>query len=225
MLQIISVINWLQAVGFLLVGGWIALESATSTGGVMQVTLGPVSTSGSGAGLGVALGFGLVLLGAPFAYLGAVIEKGRGRGLQTVMSVLAFFAFPVGTAFSLFTLYALWFSPLSARFEGGAARSTASRRASGERSDAALDEVDADAIDDAWPEDEPAYAYARRMADAGMRAGALRARLRQGGVDPDDVETLLGAVGLVRPGAERARPTARRAATPGPRTRPPAKRR
>lgn len=225
MLQIISVINWLQGVVFILIGGWIALESATSTGGVARITLGPVSTSGSGPGLGVALGLGLVLLGVLFAYLGTVLEKGRGRGLQTAISVLAFFAFPVGTAFSVFTLYALWFSPLSARFEGGSARTNASRRASGERSDAALDEVEADTIDDAWPEDEPAYAYARRMADAGMRTGALRARLRNGGVEPDDVETLLGAVGLVRPGAERARPEARRASVPSPRTRPPTKRR
>ncbi|MCC6332705.1 MAG: hypothetical protein IT380_01805 [Myxococcales bacterium] len=193
MLRIVSLLNWLQAI-FLFIGcAWFALMSA--------------GTNAGGFGLLVALG-GL-LLALPFAYLGAVLEKGRGRGLQTALSVLAFFAFPVGTLFSVFSLYAIWFSPLSARFEGRGAPQRSRRRDRSERVDELLDEVDADLIDDDWPEDEPAYAYARRMADAGLRAGALRARLANGGVSPDDIETLLGAVGLVRPGAQRARPAAR----------------
>lgn len=202
MLQIVSALNWVQAVILFIFGGYIAMSG--------------LGTNGSTFGLFVALG--CFLLGAPFAYLGTVIEKGRGRGLQTAFAVLAFFAFPVGTLFSVFSLYAIWFSPLSERFEAGGA---APRRvkARDARVDSALAEADEDEIDDDWPEDEPAYAYARRMADAGMRAGALRARLRNGGVDPDDVETLLGAVGLVRPGGERAQRDARPAA-PARRPRP-----
>lgn len=92
--------------------------------------------------------------------------------------------------FGVFALYVIWFSEARTRFEAAAAEAPPP-----EASDADIDE--------AWSEGESPYAYARRMADAGLRVGRLRARLEEGGLAPDEVETLLGAVGL---GTERGPP-------------------
>jgi hypothetical protein len=64
----------------------------------------------------------LVLAGvSPFlaahSYIGATIEKGAGRGLQTVFAVLSLFAFPIGTLFGLYALYFCWFGESARSFE------------------------------------------------------------------------------------------------------------
>lgn len=186
MLRLLSALNWVQAALLVVVGVWFALMTLTAGAGPFGV---------------VVLVFCLALA-VPFAYLGAVIDKGRGRGLQTALAALALLAFPVGTLFGALSLYAVWFSEARLRFEGGPV------------TEAPEDEV----IDDAWPEGESPYAYARRMADAGLRAGALRARLEERGLAPDEVETLLGAVGLAPQVPERGHTAAPRlpsATSPG----------
>lgn len=182
MLRILSVLNWVQAALLVVVGVWFAL---------MTMTVG-------------AHPYGIVVLllclavAWPFAYLGAVIEKGRGRGLQTALAVLALTAFPLGTLFGAFTLYAVWFSDARTRFGAG----TADEPADEALPDAARPGApDDDGFDDAWPEGESPYAYAHRMVDAGLRGSALRARLEERGLAPDEVELLLRAVGQVGRGA------------------------
>lgn len=196
-LQLISALNWLQVVAFVAV---------------------PVAAAVLGVPLEAVLLFGLVCLplAAPFLYLALVIEKGRGRVLQSVFSGLMLLAFPVGTAISAFTLYVLWFSEHKQLFDDVAA-------GYGPPPDDARDQGAED--DDGGVEETP-YAFARRLADEGKRPDVVRQRLLARGLDADEVETLLGAVGLTRPGS---RPPPRAAARPSkarpPPSRPPPRRR
>lgn len=195
-LQVISALNWLQVV---------ALVAA------------PVGAAVLGAPFEAVLLFGAVCLpfAAPFLYLALVIEKGRGRVLQSVLSGLMLLAFPVGTLISAFTLYVLWFSEHRQLFDDVAA-------GYGPPSDDAPAPVDED--DDGGIEETP-YAFARRLADQGQRPDVVRQRLLARGLDADEVETLLGAVGLTRPGSRPpSRASARTSKARAPTSRPPPRR-
>lgn len=198
MLRLLSALNWVQAALLAVVGVWFAL-----------VTL-SVGANPFGAVVLVLC----LALAAPFAYLGVVVDQGRGRGLQTALSVLALLAFPLGTLFGAVSLYVVWFSEAKTRFDAGAAVAEAADAADAADAPDAPDAADAadaatpgEAADggvvDAWPEGESPYAFARRLADAGVPPAELRAQLQSRGLAPDEVETLLRAVGLARPGTER----------------------
>lgn len=100
-LQLVSALNWVQAVLLLAIPGGVAV-------------------------FGLPLEFVLVLfvlfllLAAPFVYLALVIDKGRGRVLQTIVSGVMVAAFPVGTLLSTW-LYVVWISDHRHRFEEVAA--------------------------------------------------------------------------------------------------------
>lgn len=67
MLRLVSALNWVHATLLVVVGAWFALMTFSSDASPFGIVV-------------LVLCFALA---APFAYLGAVIEKGRGRGLQT----------------------------------------------------------------------------------------------------------------------------------------------
>lgn len=121
----------------------------------------------------------LLLVSLPHVYLGLNIEKGKGRTLQTIFAVLSLLNFPLGTAFGVFALMTVWSAGNAELFEGGPK--------------SYVDELpDVDPVD----LDESPYAMAKRLKESGLRAGSIRTRLNMRGLPDDEIETVLGALGL-----------------------------
>ena len=142
----------------------------------------------------------LLLVALPHVYLGLNIEKGRGRTLQTIFAVLSLLNFPLGTAFGVFALMTVWSSANAELFEDGPK--------------SYVDELpDVDQVD----LDESPYAMAKRLKESGLRAGSIRTRLNMRGLQDDEIETVLGALGLstsARAPAPARRPSAKPARAP-----------
>jgi hypothetical protein len=167
-LELLSALNWCMAILYVFVA-------------VLAVGVFPLPPTSAATLCGVSL-----LLAVPFGWLGAVVEKGRGRGFQTAVSIVSLFNFPIGTVFGAYALWVCWASDHRARFEAGAASDLPPSRAGAGDAD---DEV---TVPQARPEESP-YAYAQRLKRSGLSASAIRQRLTQRGLDREEIETLLGA--------------------------------
>jgi hypothetical protein len=90
-LELLSALNWIMVVFYVGIGLFFGMVGSNTPP------------------LFLAIAFSVVaLFAAPHVYLGLVIEKGRGRVLQTVLGVLSLFNFPIGTAFGAFALFVCW---------------------------------------------------------------------------------------------------------------------
>ena len=180
-LQLTSALNWINAI-FLVFAG------------LVFVMLGNLSVP-AGALLMVAV----LLFAAPFAWLGSVIEKGRGRTLQTVFSVLSLFNFPIGTVCAVISLWAVWGSEHARIFEEGGAP---------EADEEVFEAPERDAPADGLSP----FDFARQLAKRGLGPEVIATRLRARGLPRDEIETVLNALRPRSAGAAPARPRpARRA--------------
>lgn len=176
----------------------IQLLSAAHWGSVFLMVAGPLVFMILGAPIQALLPVVAVclLLAAPHLYLALNVEKGRGRGLETVLSVLSLFAFPIGTITGALGLWVCWFGETRALFDD-----PSSALAQG-RNDVPP-----------YREGETAWAYGSRLKTAGYDAEEIGLGLGDAGFDTDEVETTLGALQLTLKAGARRRPTA----TPAPR--------
>jgi hypothetical protein len=99
-LELLSALNWIMVVFYVGVGAFFAFVGGNTPAPVIAIALTVVA-----------------LLSAPHVYLGLVIEKGRGRVLQTVMAVLSLLNLPCGTLFGAFALWVCWGSSHVALFD------------------------------------------------------------------------------------------------------------
>lgn len=162
----------------------IQLLSAAHWGSVFLMVAGPLVFVILGAPLEAVLPIlaVLLLLAAPHLYLALNIEKGRGRGLETVLSVLSLFAFPIGTFTGALGLWVCWFGETRALFD---------------------DPSSAASVNDGpdlppYREGETAWAYGSRLKAAGFDAQEIAQGLEAAEFDDDAVETTLGALQLGR---------------------------
>ena len=161
----------------------IQLLSAAHWGSVFLMVAGPLVFMLLGAPLEAVLPIVavLLLLAAPHLYLALNIEKGRGRGLETVLSVLSLFAFPIGTFTGALGLWVCWFGETRALFD--------------DPSSAASPMNDGPDLPP-YREGETAWAYGSRLKAAGFDAQEIAQGLEDADFDADAVETTLGALQL-----------------------------
>ncbi len=136
-----------------------------------------------------------LLLAAPHLYLALNVEKGRGRGLETVLSVLSLGAFPIGTFTGALGLWVCWFGETRALFDDPSSAESPMN----------------DGPDlPPYREGETAWTYGSRLKAAGFDAQEIAQGLQDAEFDDDAVETTLGALQLGRknrpPGVRRASP-------------------
>ncbi len=131
-----------------------------------------------------------LLLAAPHVYLALRIERGAGRGLQSVLAVVSMLYFPLGTAFGLFALWVLWFSEHRAIFDDAALADVVKFSA---------DPQGAPAESDSNRTKETDFEYAHRLADGGRSPEWIYARLKQRGLDGEEIVLLFEALHLKLP--------------------------
>jgi hypothetical protein len=134
----------------------------------------------------LAIAGGVVLIAGPHAYLGYVIDKGRGRTLQTIFAVLNLGNFPVGTIFGAFALYTVWGEGNRELFENPPDDDSGPKPPPPEFSD------EADALE--MEEGETARAFSLRLREAGAPVGQLRARLEEQGLDFEAIDIVLSSL-------------------------------
>lgn len=185
-LQLLSALNWVFAVLYLVAFLFVLLMSSMAPSVPVLLLLGS--------------GLVLALFAAPHVYLALNVERGRGRILQTVLAVFSLLNFPLGSAFGIFAIWAVWAGPSAPVFEDPSL------------ADARHDDVqEADEGEGEADEDdgsESPYAYARRLRDEGMNARAIRARLDRRELADEEIETVLGALGLKVPPRAAPKPAA-----------------
>jgi len=161
----------------------IQLLSAAHWGSVFLTIAGPLLFLALGAPLQAILPIvvACLLLGAPHLYLALNVEKGKGRGLETVLSVVSLFAFPIGTFTGALGLWVCWFGETRALFD--------------DPSSAARTLDDGPSVPP-YREGETAWAYGSRLKAAGFDAAEIGLGLEDAGFDADAVETTLGALQL-----------------------------
>ncbi len=166
MLGLLSVLNWAMAA--------LCLGAAA----VVWVLLGakdlffPILVTGL-----------MLVFGAPYAYLGAVIEQGRGRVLQTILAALSLLNFPLGTAYGAFALFVVWGAD-AAKFDGAA------RGGLPEPVEPRAPRLPADPGQSPWE-------AARQLRDEGLSDRELQLELQARGFDDDTVETLMRSMRLI----------------------------
>lgn len=187
MLGILSVLNWLMAalyasgIAFL----WIVAGDQLPADTLMLISA------------------GILLLAAPFAYLGYAVEKGRGRTLQTVFAVLALFNVPLGTAFGIFALWVCWSAERDVFEQGGLPQPDDDSPRARDHHDATP--VNRHAVQRRPVEDDGTpYSMAKSMRERGASAQVIQSKLESQGLDREEVETVMNALGLRR---SRARPS------------------
>ena len=134
------------------------------------------------------------LLVAPSAYLGYVIEKGRGRTLQTVIAFLSLLEFPLGTAYGAFALWVCWSLEKDLFDRGGHSEDEekpAPRRARPPRVEDVEDEVTAPRARNRTP-----YQLVQQLKKQGLKSGEVQEQLHVEGLSADEIETLMTSVGL-----------------------------
>ncbi|MFT3712127.1 MAG: hypothetical protein QM817_31170 [Archangium sp.] len=144
------------------------------------------------------IGAVVMLCAAPSAYLGYVIEKGRGRGLQTVFAVLALANFPLGTAYGAFALWVCW-SLEAEVFERGGVDAMAPKKRVARKKSARIEEEEesegeGDYVSPVRP-DSP-YALAKQLKSEGVDDGEIQEELAFKDLDAEEIETVMGAAGL-----------------------------
>lgn len=165
-LQLLSALNWVFA---LLYGAPLVVLLALGA---------PVEV------LAVAL-LVCLFVAAPHVYLALVIDKGRGRGLQTVLAALSLLAFPVGTVFGVFALMTIWSERYGPLFEAGGAAVDEPGAAGAARDFSAT----ADGLEHEVAESPRAFAL--RLRRAGAPNAQVRARLEELGLDREAVAMVM----------------------------------
>jgi hypothetical protein len=224
MLGILSVLNWLMAV---LYGAGLGFAWLGAPGDINVNFFGTnFAFSGESRMQGqLVMTLLLVALAAPHVYLGLFIEKGRGRILQSILAVIALFAFPIGTAFGAFALWVCW-SVEAELFESGVTREE--RRVRARRKQDDLDAETQELLDDPEfvaehippPREGSPYAIAKQLVAEGASDQEVQAELSAQGLTDDEVETLMTTLGVRYTRRRASAPPPRRTTAPGPTKRP-----
>lgn len=136
----------------------------------------------------------LLLLAAPFAYLGYAIELGRGRTLQTVFAALSLFNVPIGTLFGLFALWVCWSVEREAFEDSGLP--TPDDDATAVRGSARVVRARAPEAEH-WEADAATpYSMAQLMKQEGATPRQVQQKLEARGLEREEIETVMNALGL-----------------------------
>jgi hypothetical protein len=182
MLKILSMLNWAMATLYGLVFGLIMIIAA---GKAELSDVAVIAVIGC-------------LLAGPHIYLGSVIERGRGRIVQTILAILSLLNFPLGTAFGAFALWVCWDKEHELFERGGLAAGEAydppSSPGRGRRPPRVEieDEVTAPRRGSA----SSPYQLVQQLKKQGLKAGDIQEQLHLEGLSGEEIETLMTSTGL-----------------------------
>lgn len=184
MLKILSMLNWAMATLYGAVFGLFLIIAAS------QVPLSAVAAI-------FVIGS---LLAGPHIYLGAAIERGRGRMVQTILAILSLLNFPLGTAYGAFALWVCWAAEHELFERGGLSEGESydppperERRARPPRVEVDLeDEVTAPRRGSA----QTPYQLIQQLKREGLKSPDVQERLHLEGLSGEEIETLMTSAGF-----------------------------